>query len=100
MYFKAFTDNRVLLIQARNETDIQRWMQREFNCTRRQYALIRVTYEQLAGDINAGNHLMLVPAGQLAKPLLKHRIRTILSPKIMPLRGLLANATLFGWPSK
>jgi len=100
MYFKVFTDDQVLMIQAHNKTDVQNWMQREFNRNRQQFALIAVDYQQIVTGIKSGNHLMLLPAGQLAKPRLKHRIKALLSPQQTPLRTLLANGALFGWLTK
>ena len=75
-------------------------MQREFNQKRRQFALITVDYQQIVTEIESGNHLMLVPAGQLAKPRMRHRIKALLTPQHMQLRVSLVNDVLFGWLKK
>ena len=62
-YFKVFTENEVLLLQAQAREDVYAWMLRDYDLPNSQYATAIIDLEEYQSALEGGLDLIAVPVG-------------------------------------
>jgi len=67
-YFKVFTEDDVLLLQARAREDVYAWMLRDYDLPSNQYATALIDLEEYQSALEGGLDLIAVPVGLGRQP--------------------------------
>ena len=66
-YFKVYTEDEVLLLQARAREDVHAWMLRDYQLSVSQYATSLIDLEELNSALEGGLDPIAVPVGLARK---------------------------------
>ena len=95
-YFKVFTEDEVLLLQARAREDVYAWMLRDFDLPSSQYATALIDLEEYQSALEGGLNLIAVPVGLgQSQRRLRHKILPWLSRRSGKQNALQIFASLF-----